>query len=59
MTPEEMLARIAALEAQLHKPMRIASEAKAAARARKRQFQIDKWRRENSHRAINRYAIQH
>lgn len=59
MTPEEMLARIAALEAQLHKPKRRASGANAAERARRRQFKLDRWRRERRHLSLNRYAIQH
>jgi hypothetical protein len=28
-------------------------------RARRRQFQIDRWRRERRHLSLNRYAIQH
>jgi hypothetical protein len=63
MTTDEMLARIAALDAQLsHKPRRAKGEAQAAKRAaiaRRRQFRLDRWRRENSHRALNRYGIQH
>lgn len=60
MSPTEMLARIAELERQLgtHKPRR-APGAKAAERARKRQFKLDKWRRERRHLSLNRYAIQH
>jgi hypothetical protein len=70
MTEAEMLARIAALEAQLSsnrwtKPKgrstvdRPSKAAKAAERARRRQFKLDAWRRANRHRSLNRYAIQH
>lgn len=64
MTREQMLARITALEAQLQaqqpQPRRKTGERKAAkdaARARKRQFRLDQWRRAHRHTSLNRYTI--
>ena len=56
MTPAEMQARIAELERQLDTPT-TKKAAKARERARRRQFQIDRWRRERRHLSLNRYAI--
>ena len=69
MSREEMLARIAALEAQLVRPERVhrtpnkASAAdrahnkrvKAETTARRKQFKIDAWRRAHRHTSLNRY----
>jgi hypothetical protein len=69
MTPTEMLARIAELEGLLSHGGTATSRrntcptvrqvSKAAERARRRQFKLDRWRRERRHLSLNRYAIQH